>query len=132
MSGVGSSSDKDKNRLKNVQKFGLRIAAREWDAGHDDLLQLFDLPTLEERRTHLKLGLLFKIIHKLCYFPCIPPSRENLPNLRTLHNQQIEMPLAQTNAYHCSFFPDTIRRIWNSLDNSWVTANNYASFMKHL
>ena len=56
---------KDKSRLENVQKFGLRIAARQWDAGYDDLLQLFDLPTLEERRTHLKLGLLFKIIHKL-------------------------------------------------------------------
>ena len=122
---------KDKSRLENVQKFGLRIAARQWDAGYDDLLQLFDLPTLEERRTHLKLGLLFKIIHKLCYFPSVPSLRENPRNLRTLHSQQIEMPLARTSSYHYSFFPDTIRT-WNLLDNSCVTANSYASFMKHL
>ena len=122
---------KDKNRLENVHKFSLKIAARQWGAGYGDLLQLFDLPTLEERRTHLKLGLLFKIIHKLCYFPCVPPFRENLPNLWALHVQQIVMSLVWTNAYHYSFFPDTIRT-WNSLDNSCVTVNSYASFMKHL
>ena len=33
-----------------------------------ELLGLLELPTLEERRVHMKLCLLYKIIHELCYF----------------------------------------------------------------
>ena len=122
---------KDKKRLEGVQKFGLKMASHQWDTSYSDLLQLFDLPTLEERRTHLKLGLLFKIINKLCYLPYVPPFRESIPNLRALHNQQLMLPLARTNAYHYSFFPDTIRT-WNSLDSSCITPTSYSSFMNHL
>ena len=122
---------KDKKRLEGVQKFGLKMASHQWDTSYSDLLQLFDLPTLEERRTHLKLGLLFKIIHKLCYFPYVPPFRESIPNLRALHNQQLMLPLARTNAYHYSFFLDSIRT-WNSLDSSCITPTSYSSFMNHL
>ena len=57
---------KDKKMLEDVQRFGCRLAAHQWDSSYQDLLQLFELPTLEERRLHLKLGLIFKIIHGLC------------------------------------------------------------------
>ena len=67
---------RDKNKLEGVQKFGLRLASHQWDARYQDLLNLFDLPTLEERRTDLKLGFLFQIIHRLCHFPCVPQFRE--------------------------------------------------------
>ena len=122
---------KDKHKLESVQKFGLKFAARRWDAGYSELLDLFNLPTLEERRIHLKLGLLFKILHNLCYFPNLPPFRENVGSLREPHDQQLAVPLARTNSYHYSFFPHTLRT-WNSLDSSCVTTNNYVSFMKHL
>ena len=63
----------DKHKLESVQKFGLKFAARRWDAGYNELLDLFNLPTLEEHRIHLKLGLLFKIIHNLL-FPTLATS----------------------------------------------------------
>ena len=59
---------RDKTSLENVQKFACRIASARWDAGYEDLLKLFELQPLQERRLHAKLGLLFKIVHKLCLF----------------------------------------------------------------
>ena len=83
MPGVGSTSDNgDKCKLESVQKFGLKLASCQWDAGYNELLDLFNLPTLKERRIHLKLGLLFKIVHNLCYFPHTPSLCENVGNLR--------------------------------------------------
>ena len=60
---------KDKVKLENVQKFACKLASHQWDAGYQELLELFELPTLEERRLELKMGLLLKILHELCYFP---------------------------------------------------------------
>ena len=56
---------KDKALLENVQMFACRIACSRWDASYDDLLNFFELQTLQERRLRAKLGLLFKIILKL-------------------------------------------------------------------
>ena len=120
---------RDKKKLEGVQKFGLRLASHQWDAGYQDLLNLFDLPTLEERRTDLKLGLLFQIIHRLCHFPCVPQFRKNTRNLRATLDRQLALPLARTNSYHFSFFPSTIG-VWNSLDSSCVSASSHKSFMK--
>ena len=122
---------KDKKSLEGVQKFGLKLAAHQWDCSYEDLLELFQLPTLEERRLQLKLGLLFKIIHNLCHFPNAPKLRGSHPNLRLSHPLQLKQPLAHSNAYHYSFFPHTMSA-WNSLENPFIAANNYAAFMKHL
>jgi hypothetical protein len=74
---------KDKTFLENVQKFACRIASAKWDECYEDLLLAFELPTLQERRLHAKLGLLYKIVHNLCFFPdvtnqsCIKALRES-------------------------------------------------------
>ena len=122
---------KDKKLLEDVQKFGCKLAAHQWDSGYQDLLQLFELRTLEERRLHLKLGLMFKIIHNLCYFPSIPALRSTIPGLRSSHPLQFDPPFAHTNAYKFSFFPHTMS-VWNSLSNECVTCTSYSSFMKQL
>ena len=59
---------KDKKCLENVQKFAFWIASACWDASYDDLLEHFDLQTLQECRLHAKLSVLFKLIHKLWYY----------------------------------------------------------------
>ena len=99
---------KDKKLLEDVQKFDYKLAAHQWDSSYQDLLQLFELQTLEERRLHLKLGLMFKIINNLCYFPSIPAFRSTLPGLRTSHPLQFNPPLVHTNDYKFSFFPHTM------------------------
>lgn len=57
---------KDRISLENVQKFG--IASAQWDKSYEDLSHMFNLQTLQECRLHAKLGLLYKLIHKLCFF----------------------------------------------------------------
>ena len=122
---------KDRKKLEDVQKFGCRLAAHQWDTGYRELLEMFDLETLEHRRLYLKLGLMFKIIHRLCYFPNLPQIRDNLPNLRATHTLQLVPPFAHTNAYKNSFFPRTTLA-WNSLSNDLVTSQTYSSFRKQL
>ena len=122
---------KDQKMLENVEKFGCRLAAHHWDASYQELLELFELQPLEQRRLHLKLGLMFKIIHKLCYFPNVPPIRDDLPSLRDVHSLPLDPPFAHTNAYKYSFFPHTMSA-WNSLTNECVTSTSYSSFMRQL
>ena len=72
---------KDRQMLENVQKFGCRLATHQWDTSYHELLELFELQPLEQRRLHLKLRLMFKNIHRFCYFPSIPAIRDNMPSL---------------------------------------------------
>ena len=60
---------KDIGALEGVQKFACEIATHNWTSNYQELLSLTKLPTLERRRTEIKLNHLFKIVHNLCYFP---------------------------------------------------------------
>ena len=60
---------KDKKAIEAVQKFALKVVTSRWDGGYEELMQLVDLQPLEDGRVEMKLGLLFKIIHNLCFFP---------------------------------------------------------------
>ena len=55
----------DKKILEDVQKLACRLTSQQWDSSYQDLLQLYELPSLEERRLNLRLGLMFKIMHNL-------------------------------------------------------------------
>ena len=61
--------EKDKRAIEGVQKFALKLASARWDSSYDELLELIEVKPLEERRIELKLGLLYKIVHNLCFFP---------------------------------------------------------------
>ena len=54
--------------LEGVQKFALRLCAKNWNLGYCELLNLFNLPSLENRRLYVRLCTLFKIVHNL-YLP---------------------------------------------------------------
>ena len=92
---------------EKVQKFACRIASGRWDASYKELLDLFQLPNVEERRLDLKLGLLFKIVHGLCHFPGIESftTLQNYYPSRNSHCLQLNVPFAHTNWYKYSFFP---------------------------
>ena len=57
---------KDKELIEGVQKFALRIASKNWTMTYHDLLNDFNLPTLETRRCEARLIILFKITRNLC------------------------------------------------------------------
>ena len=114
---------KDKKILEDVQKFACRLASHQWDSSYQSLLQLYQLPSLVERRLHLKLGLMFKIIHNLCYYPDVPSFRDKI-HRRAAFVFQFKLPFAHTNAYYFSNFPHTMS-VWNSLDSKCVTSSTY-------
>ena len=73
------------HQLERVQKYGLRMCSKQWNAGYTDVLSLFKIPTLSDRREYLSLCTMFKITQEMMYFPimclclncqitCIPPA----------------------------------------------------------
>ena len=60
---------KDKVLLEDFQKFALQMATKQWDSGYQELLDIMNVPSLADRRLQLKLALLYKIVHGMCYFP---------------------------------------------------------------
>ena len=73
------------------------------------MLQHLDLPTLQQRRQHSKIIMLYRITHKLASIPTatyIAPSTRN--------TQHYILPYARTHVFKTSFFPSTIK-IWNNL-----------------
>ena len=60
-----------------------------WNASDQDLLLVTELPTLERRRLDLKLGQLFKIVHKRCYFPV--KLREQSTLLSNINQEHIQI-----------------------------------------
>ena len=111
---------KDINQLEGVQKFGLRICARQWDLSYDELLSNFGVPTLNDRRLYLKLTTMFKIIHDLLVFPPVFVHRSTRANVNS--NTFIQ-PFAHTNSFLYSFVPHSIS-LWNSLPNSVTNAHS--------
>ncbi len=59
---------KDCDKLENTQKFACKMAIKRWDLGYNELLNLTNLPTLADRRLHLKMCSMYKSVHDLSYF----------------------------------------------------------------
>ena len=95
------------------------------------LQDMFSLPSLENRRLHLKLCHLFKIVHGLCHFP----PEVLVANNNITHSPRsliLQQPFSRTNAFYHSFIPDTIRT-WNNLPEYVVCApslNSFTNFLK--
>ena len=56
---------KDIKKLEDVQKFALRICSRQYQ---DNLLNVFQVPTLSNRRQYLSLCTFFNIVKQLRVF----------------------------------------------------------------
>ena len=120
---------KDRNALEKVQKFACKLATSRWDSSYEELLDLLDLKPLQVRRVESKLGLMFKLVHNLCFFPNNSWSFRTSRSIRNSNSLKLLRPFARTNAYMHSFFPHTAAN-WNLLDNATVTVPSYKSFMQ--
>ena len=95
---------KDVNDLEKVQKFGLQICSRQWTKCYQELLELFHLPSLENRRLFFSLSVFFKIINNLVYFPTIHyPTPLSSFSSRYNHDHQFCIHFARTNHLKHSF-----------------------------
>ena len=55
------------NSLEHVQKFAVCMCAKSWDTSYQELLQLFSLPDLQQRRLYLDLCTMFRMIILFSY-----------------------------------------------------------------
>ena len=60
---------RDIKKIEQVQKFGLRMCTRRWNADYNELLLLFNIPSLHDRRCYLSLCTMYKIIYENVEFP---------------------------------------------------------------
>ena len=84
--------------IERVQKFALRMCAKQWDLGYAELLNLFNVPSLMHRRKYLNLCTMYKIVHNLVYFPhgvFVPRITTSRSASKLLYYQ----PFAHTNAF---------------------------------
>jgi hypothetical protein len=119
-----------KKEVEQVQKFGLRMCTKRWNADYLELLSLFNIPSLRDRRLYLSLCTMYKIINELVDFPINvfipkPPTHLRSPGLTSLFVQ----PFARTNSLKYSYVPLTCL-VWNTLPNH-VTAIFCLSCIKH-
>ena len=114
---MGPPPTKDITLMENVQKFGLRICAKQWDLGYDELMSNFDVCTLQTRRLEHKLCTMFKTVHNLISSPIRVPRHSRIG-----YNAYLQ-PFAHTNSFLYFFVPSTIS-LWNSLPSD-ITSTPY-------
>ena len=91
--------------LANLKVFK-SLCLKQWDLGYQDLLDLFQLPTLENRRLYLKLCTLYEILLGYFYFLSnvfVPQVNGQSYSLPLIHQSR-----AHTNAFQSSFVPSSV------------------------
>ena len=114
--------------VEKVQKFALKMCLKDWSSTYRDLLDLSELPTLQLRRTFLKLCYLYKIMNGFFIYPNAPLVSRQIRPLRNSSCHLLERLPSRTNA---SYFPHTIS-LWNNLPSSLHNCSSLVSFEHHL
>jgi hypothetical protein len=99
----------------------------------DDMLQTLDWPSLQERRKHARLAMLYKHHNHLVTIPTKhpPTACRQRRNLRGSNSHQFDLPSSRTAYRQKSFFPRTIPE-WNALPEAAVSAPSLDSFLSRL
>ncbi len=121
---------KDCELLEHTQKFAFKICTKTWDKGYDDLIDMINLPPLANRRLHVKLCSLYKIVHDLLYFPpnIVVPK---VTRSHTCTPYTLQQPFARTNSYFYSFVPRSIS-LWNALPEFVVRNTPFRLYHSYL
>ena len=118
---------KDIINLEKVQKFALRICSKNYREPYENLLHLFQIPTLRNRRIFLSF---YKIINGSISIPSsfIPP-----PSLCSHHcnAHSLKIPFARCNGLKYSFIPQCVS-LWNNLPREAVTSSDLYCFKYHV
>jgi len=107
---------KDKKETGGRANFACRLASQQCDCSYRDLLQLYELPSLEERTLHLKLGLMFKIITQ--------PLLQSRHTIFFVLIFTVELLIySNLNCLLPILLHDHTMSVWNSLDSKCVTSS---------
>ena len=124
---------KDVNKIEMVQRRAARFVTNRYHntSSVNSMLSSLNWPTLQQRRSNIRMCMVFKIIHQLV---AIPQENYFTPKCRLTSNQHPHTFLQyQTTRdyFKYSFFPRSIPQ-WNSLPMNIVTAPSLVSFQHRL
>ena len=120
---------KDINCLEKVQKFALRICSKHYHEPYQNLLEYYQLPSLQNRRLFLCLCTFHSIVNGLVYLPnetFLPPA-VTVTSRRNGNPHAYRVPHAHLNGLYFSFVCITIT-LWNNLPLEAINSNDLARF----
>ena len=127
-SGIMSSSILLQDELEKVQKRAARFVTGnyvDYETGSmTGILKNLKWESLKKRRKDSRLIMLYKGLKGAASIPTndlVPPIRRT----RNHHSLAFQIPMAGTDIYKSSFFPQTIRD-WNLVTDSLITASECA------
>jgi hypothetical protein len=100
-------------KLEMVQRRAARMVFSDYrrTSSVTAMLQQLGWPSLQERRAHAKVTMMYRITNGLVE---VPTSNLTAISSARGHGLHYLVPFARTQCYQKSFYPDTIR-LWNSL-----------------
>ena len=115
-------------KLEMVQRRAARMVFSDYrrTSSVTPMLHHLQWPTLQERRAHAKVTMMYRIVNGLVEVPTTSLTTTISARGHGLHYL---VPFARTQCYQRSFFPDTIR-LWNSLPQSVVSCTTIDSFKR--
>ena len=121
-----------KNLLEMVQRKAARFVFNSFvrNSSVSALLERLNWPTLENRRNHAKVTMLYKIINDIVsidFFHHLQPSSSTTRG----HSQRFIPISTRVDTYKHSFLPSVIR-MWNSLPIEVVAMKNVNDFKTKL
>jgi len=120
----------DIQRIKAVQRRAARFALNRYGRYQSitGMLDELNWPTLQARRSQLKLMMLFKITRGLVHVQNnLPLTYSNTDNIFRGHSFKFTQLETRVDCYKFSFFPSTIS-LWNTLPPSVVGAETFNEF----
>ena len=114
---------KDIELLESVQKFAVKVRTKRWREPYNYLRNLLKLPLLKDRRTKLKLTVVYKCLNGLM----VMPSNIFFPMSHSSWNLNLHQPFAHTNSYLSSCVPNSVS-LWNQLPENIHHCLSLSSF----
>ena len=120
--------EKDIQCLEKVQQFALRMCAKDYHATYENLLDLFFVPSLRNRRLCLSLCTFYCFVNGLVHFPQQNLVHPIMSSTRNFNPHAFIVPYSRCNALKFSFFC-TVIRLWNCLPH---TSEHLLQFKHHI
>jgi len=111
------------------EKFAVKVSTKHWREPYNYLWNLLKLPLLKDRRTKLKLTMVYKCLNGLMVMPSnifFPVSRSSW-NLRSNDTISLHQPFAHTSNCLYSCVPNSVS-LWNQLPENIHHCLSLSSF----
>ena len=124
---------KNKHKIESLQKYALRICSGRWSASYEELLDLFELPTLASRREYLRVITLHKFHSGHSYLPPDILNLQPATSTRSSTSNSYRIPFARTAQFQHSFWPRTLQ-VWNHLPYDIIDNDNssFKCILRHM